>query len=88
MWAESAQTFENYLGAEIGNSDVVRTDKFGRYYKLPKTHECLEMLPDDILMLDWFHCAGETSEDCFDERGFEVIYGNFHANLFSNFDKF
>ena len=87
MWAESAQTFENYLGAEVGNSDVERTDKFGRYYKLPKTHECLEMLPDDILMLDWYHSLGHDSEDCFDKRGFDVIYGNFHGTLFGDFDR-
>ena len=87
MWAESAQSFENYLGAEIGTKDVERTDKFGRYYKLPKTSECLEMLPDDILMLDWYHSLGHDSEDCFDKRGFDVIYGNFHGCLFGDWDK-
>ena len=87
MWAESAQSFENYLGAEIGTEDVERTDKFGRYYKLPKTSDCLEMLPEDILMLDWYHSLGHDSEDCFDKRGFDVIYGNFHGFLFGDFDR-
>ena len=88
MWAESAQRFVSYNGSVIGgDDDEVRTDVFGRYYRLPAMSKSIEMLPNDILMLDWFHCAGATSEDCFDERGFEVIYGNFHANLFSNFDK-
>ena len=88
MWAESAQKFVSYQGSVIGeDKDEIRTDVFGRYYRLPATSDSIEMLPNDILMLDWFHCTGETSEDRFDERGFEVIYGNFHANLFSDFDK-
>ena len=88
MWAESAQRFVGYNGSVIGDDkDEIRTDVFGRYYRLPAMSKSIEMLPNDILMLDWFHCAGKTSEDCFDERGFEVIYGNFHANLFSDFDK-
>ena len=88
MWAESAQRFVSHRGSVIGDDkDEIRTDVFGRYYRLPATSKSIEMLPNDILMLDWFHCTGSTSEDCFDERGFEVIYGNFHANLFSDFDK-
>ena len=87
MWAESAQRFVSYRGSVIGEREEERIDTFGRYYKLPATSKSIEMLPSDILMLDWYHSAGYTSEDVFDERGFEVIYGNFHANLFSDFDK-
>lgn len=87
MWAESAQTFESFKGAMVGDKDVERTDEFGRYYKLPKTHECLDMLPNDILMLDWYHSMGHDSEDCFDKRDFDVIYGNFHGMLFGDWDR-
>ena len=64
MWAESAQAFENYLGAQIGSDDIETTDEFGRYYKLPATYKCIDMLPDDILMLDWYHSMGHDSEGC------------------------
>ena len=87
MWAESAQTFENYLGAQVGGKDVDRTDKFGRHYRLPATNECIDMFPSDILMLDWYHSMGHESEECFNKRGFDVIYGNFHGALFGEWDK-
>lgn len=86
MWAESAQTFISCKGSRIGAKDYERVDAFGRYYKLPATYKSIEMLPNDILMLDWYHSQGPKSEECFDERGFEVIYGNFGGSAFGEFD--
>ena len=87
MWAESAQTFVNYKGARVGANDYKRIDGFGRFYKLPATYKSIEWLPNDILMLDWYHSQGYQTEACFEERGFEVIYGNFHGSQFGEFDK-
>lgn len=87
MWAESAQVFENYLGVQTGSDDIETVDKFGRYYKLPATYKCIDMLPDDILMIDWYHSMGHDSEGCFNSRGFDVIYGNFHGSLFGEWDE-
>ncbi|MBQ8409760.1 MAG: family 20 glycosylhydrolase [Clostridia bacterium] len=86
MWAESAQTFISSKGSRVGVDDYERVDAFGRYYKLPATYKSIEILPNDILMLDWHHSAGPKSEECFDKRGFDVIYGNFHGSLFGEFD--
>ena len=86
MWAESAQTFISSKGSRVGVNDYERVDAFGRYYKLPATYKSIEMLPNDILMLDWHHSTGPKTEECFDERGFEVIYGNFHGSQFGEFD--
>lgn len=87
MWAESAQRFVSHRGSVIGEREEERIDTFGRYYKLPATSKSIDMLPNDILMLDWYHSVGYTSEDGFDERGFDVIYGNFQGSMFSDFDK-
>jgi hypothetical protein len=38
-------------------------------------------------MLDWYHSLGPKSEECFDKRDFEVIYGNFHGSQFGEWDK-
>ena len=86
MWAESAQTFISSQGSRIGADDYERVDAFNRYYKLPATYKSIDMLPNDILMLDWYHSTGPKSEECFDERGFEVIYGNFYGSAFGEFD--
>ena len=86
MWAESAQTFVSYKGSRVGADDYKRIDGFGRFYQLPATYKSIEMLPNDILMLDWYHSTGPKSEECFDERGFEVIYGNFYGSLFGEFN--
>ena len=45
------------------------------------------MLPNDILMIDWYHSMGHDSEGCFNERGFDVIYGNFHGALFGDWNE-
>lgn len=87
MWAESAQRFVGYRGSVIGEHGEERVDTFGRYYQRPATYKSIDMLPRDILMLDWYHSEGATSEDGFDKRGFEVIYGNFHGSMFSDFEK-
>ena len=86
MWAESAQTFISSKGSRVGADDYERVDVFNRYYKLPATYKSIEMLPNDILMLDWHHSTGPKTEECFDERGFEVIYGNFYGSAFGEFD--
>ena len=87
MWGETAQTFRNFRGKMVGAEDREHTDKYGRYYKRPKTSDCIDMLPNDILMLDWYHSLGHESEQCFDERGFELIYGNFHGSQFGEWDQ-
>ncbi len=87
MWGESAQTFISYKGAEVGTKDIESYDRYGRYYQLPATYKCLDMLPNDILMLDWQHSSGHDSEDCYNERGFEVIYGNFYGSLIGEWER-
>ncbi len=81
MWGESAQIFTSYKGAEVGKKDIEKRDRYGRYYQLPATYKCIDMLPNDILMIDWQHSYGHDSEKCYNDRGFEVIYGNFHGSL-------
>ena len=87
MWGETAQVFRNYKGSMVGLANKEHTDMYGRYYKRPRTSDCIDMLPRDILMLDWYHSLGHESEECFDERGFEIIYGNFHGSQFGEWDK-
>lgn len=86
MWGESAQTFINYKGNPVGVKDYSGNNKYGLHYHLPATYKSLEMLPSDILMLDWYHSLGHASEDCFMERDIDVIYGNFHGSQFGEWE--
>lgn len=87
MWGESAQTFTSYKGSEVGKKGIERRDRYGRYYQLPATYQSLDMLPNDILMIDWQHSSGYDSEECYNNKGFEVIYGNFYGSLIAEWEK-
>lgn len=87
MWGESCQTFTSYKGSEVGKSNIEKRDRYGRYYQLPATYKAIEMLPNDILMIDWQHSTGHDSEECYSERGFEVIYGNFYGSLIGEWQR-
>ncbi len=85
MWGDTAQYFINYLGGEYGGIELVKP-RYGHPYRLPATYECLREIPSDILMLDWFHSQGWTSEDRYAEYGHEIIYGNFHGTQISSWE--
>ncbi len=86
MWGESVQTFISYKGGEVGKKDIETTNRYGAYYKLPSSYKALDILPNDILMLDWQHSSGHDSEECYNEQGFEVIYGNFQGSLIGEWE--
>ena len=86
MWGDTAQYFINYLGGEYGGIEVNKP-RYGHPYRLPATYECLKDIPSDILMLDWFHSQGWTSEDRYAEYGHEIIYGNFYGTSIADWDK-
>ena len=87
MWADSVQRFENYLGTYSGGVGDEHITDWGYHYRLPESYKAIDNIPNDILMIDWFHSMGRGSQDCFAERGFEVIYGNFDGSLFGEWDE-
>ena len=86
MWGDTAQYFINYKGGEYGGIEV-NMPRYGHPYRLPATYDCLRELPSDILMLDWFHSQGWTSEDRYAEYGHEIIYGNFYGTSIADWEK-
>ena len=87
MWADSVQRFVNYLGSFSGGVGDEHITGWGYHYRLPESYKAIDNIPNDILMIDWFHSMGRGSQDCFAERGFEVIYGNFDGSLFGEWDE-
>lgn len=86
MWGESLQSFKTYLGGNVGKKSQ-SVNPYGAYHEIPQTHEALEELPRDMLMIDWYHSMGKESEKDFLSRGMKVIYGNFHGQLFGEWDE-
>ena len=88
MWGEKLQDFMNFKGWRMGGvKEGPFTDRYGRDYILDSTNGALDMIPNDVLMLDWYYSWGYDTEKDFLERGFSEIYGNFRGSLIADWDK-
>jgi len=87
MWGEALQKFRGFDGTDRGGVEIERVNAYGAYYKRPATYEAINDIPNDILMLDWYHSLGTQTEECFNSHGIELIYGNFHGNNFADWEK-
>jgi len=86
MWCETLLQPEPKYGIKRGLETVDRVDAYGRHYHLPTMYKALEDLPKDIIMLDWYHSRSHNTEECFTDRGFEVMFGNFNGIDFGSWD--
>ena len=87
MWCEKLiQNDEKYDIAKK-NEAIETVDAYGRYYKLPAMYEAINSLPKDIIMLDWYHSRSSNTEECYTDREFEVMFGNYSGIVFGNWDK-
>ncbi len=87
MWCETLlQPLPEY-GITRGGEDTDRTDAYGRHYHLPAMYGALDEIPKDVIMLDWYHSQSHNTEQCFLDRGFDVVFGNFSGIVFGNWDK-
>ena len=67
-----------------GGAGEDKIDKFGRRQIVPPTFYCQNMLPRDILMLNWYHSFGMQYDFVFHTHGYEMIYGNMTAERLAN----
>jgi hypothetical protein len=61
--------------------------RYGKLYHLPPTNRCVDLLPKDILILDWYWSLSYESAAMLRAKGFELIYGNFHGPAFKDWAK-
>ena len=88
MWGEKLQNFMNFKGWRMGGvNEGDFTDRYGRGYHLDATCGAIDMIPKDVLMLDWYYSWGYDTEKDFLERGISEIYGNFRGSLIADWDK-
>ncbi len=86
MWGEALQNFRLANGGRMGDP-VILDHKCGKKHYRPSSFEAIDMIPRDIVMLDWCYSSSYNSEDEFLLRDISEIYGNFSATTFLGYDK-
>lgn len=83
MWGDKLLDIRHADGRTYGGVER-HFDKFGRQFHLPPTSRCVDLIPRDVLILDWYWSLCYESAAMLAEKGFEMIYGNFHAPKFED----
>jgi len=89
MWAEKYQEMVDYNGDIHGGQPIDKITSYafrGFHYVLPATFKAIDMVPKDIIMLDWYWSLNFTSTDCFLDRDFTVAFGNFGGGMMKNYN--
>ncbi len=90
MWAEKLQEMTTYLGDKMAGHSIEKKSNYafkGFDYYLPATYNAIDMIPNDIIALDWYWSLAHDSTDCFGDRGFTAAFGNFRGSLMYNYNK-
>jgi hypothetical protein len=86
MWGEKLQNFIGYNGRRYGGIADEFTNSRGVHYSMPDTHKAVDMVPKDILMLDWYYGLASDTELGFKEKGFKEIFGNFDGSRIADWE--
>lgn len=82
MWGDKLFNYTSKSdGKPYGGRERLNFNTKTRKNELQKpTYRAVERIPQDILILDWYHslnCEDTGSQDYYGERGFYEIFGNF-----------
>lgn len=81
MWGDKLQNILTGGTAYGGVHKKVEDHASGKSYEIPETYQAVDLIPKDILILDWYWELDPRSEDYFAKKGFEIIWGNFCQNF-------
>ena len=86
MWADTLASPE--IGGEKQYGFGNGWNKPGDWEYVPGTNECIDMLPKDIIMLNWtFTTMYANTEEVICSHGFEMVYGNLFQGYVNKFDE-
>ncbi len=80
MWADKLMPFS--VDGQGGVAQEFHDDETGAHWNVLETYTAIDLIPQDILLLDWLSNSGSRALEYFIEKGFDVIAGNF-GNYFS-----
>lgn len=87
MWGEKLMNFVGGNGVLYGGvKRVVRDEVHGNEWIMPETYPAIDMLPKDILILDWYWSLTPETQDYFEAYGFQEIFGNFYGPEFRGWE--
>lgn len=81
MWID--KLFE---GHECGGETHIKTTKNGTVCVIPEVYTARDMIPRDIILLNW-RAEKEDQEKILSDMGFEIVFGNFPPFGVNNFRK-
>ncbi|MBP3361056.1 MAG: family 20 glycosylhydrolase [Clostridia bacterium] len=78
LWGDKLLNAISREGFHYGGSHIEYRTNDGREYTVPATYKAIELIPKDIIILNWYWRIMREFDDVFFENGFsEVMYGNF-----------
>lgn len=72
MWPDKLIRYGNFSG--VGRREQDPGSK--KWWILPPTWQAIDMIPRDIILLDWYWEVAPHAQKEFAKRGFEMVYGN------------
>jgi len=88
LWSEKLIDAIGRDGGHYGGSELrVRHEDGTVEIKRPATFRAIDMIPHDIIAHHWYHCIHEYFDDEYLKRGMELVYGNFNAQNFLDWNR-
>jgi hypothetical protein len=88
IWGDKLMNITTPDGTRYGGVRRYSRDPVtGMKFDMPATYKAAEMVPEDLLICDWYWSLDPESARNFHRHGFEAIYGNFHPLGFADWEK-
>ncbi len=88
LWAEKLLNAIDRRGNRYGGSEVrIRHEDGTVTIRRPATYKAIDLIPKDIWAMHWYWGIGEGFDDEFLTRGMPMVYGNFNALGFLDWNR-
>ncbi|MEN6641261.1 MAG: family 20 glycosylhydrolase [Armatimonadia bacterium] len=86
IWGDKLLEIHHPNGTTYGGVERNIT-RYGKQFHLPATNRCVDLIPRDVLIFDWYWSLSYESAKMLADKGFQMIYGNFHGPSFQDWAK-
>ncbi|MGE5531757.1 MAG: family 20 glycosylhydrolase, partial [Bacteroidota bacterium] len=86
IWGDKLLEIHHPNGTIYGGVER-NTVRYGKPFHMPAVNRCVDLIPKDTLIFDWYWSLSYDSAKMLADKGFQMIYGNFHAPSFENWQK-